>query len=605
MCGIYAYLGHRNGVKIALDGLHRLEYRGYDSAGLAAIPNGEIVAFREVGKIAELEKAVGDFSANLVIAHTRWATHGKVTRENSHPQFDEKKNCAVILNGIIENYQTLREALRKEGVKFASDTDTEVIPNLVARAYEGDFLRACQQALLLLKGSFAVAIIHKNHPRELVVAANGSPLVIGIGAGETFVSSDPNALIHHTREVIYLADGEIGYIKPEGVELFDATMSQISKKTEKLLHEAEEMSKGQFEHYTLKEIFEQPRTISNAMMSRFFEEWGTVAFDDINLAISDYIAIKRILIVACGTSLHAGYVASYMLEDLARIPTQVEISSEFRYKNPIVPEGTFVIAISQSGETADTLAALRELKAKGAYVLAICNVPGSTIAREASGCLFLRAGAEIGVCSTKAFTSQLVVLTLFTLLLARMRHMSKPEGRKFLQMMEKLPGQAQLVLDQASHIEKIAKKYAQYNDFFFVGRRYMFPTSLEGALKLKEIAYVNANGYAAGEMKHGPIALINENCPTVALACDKVMFEKTLSNLMEIKARHGKVIVVATKKDGLDEIADDYILIPETYDELTPILASIACQLFAYYMARERGAEIDKPRNLAKAVTVE
>lgn len=606
MCGIYGYFGHRNGVKIALDGLKRLEYRGYDSAGLAGVKDGKIECFKEVGKIPVLEALVCDFSAPLVIAHTRWATHGKLTRENAHPHLDDAKSVAVVHNGIIENHQALRERLKKEGAKFVSDTDTEVIPQLIARLYDGDFLRAVQQALLLVQGSFAIAAIHRNHPDQLIVAANGSPLVIGLGVNETFISSDPNALIHHTREVIYLSDGEIALITSNGVEIYDEAMTQISKKTEQLLHDVEEMSKGAFEHYTLKEIFEQPQTIRNAMLSRFFDEYGTVSFEELKLTVAELVDVTRILIIACGTSWHAGCVAAYMLEDRARIPTQVEISSEFRYKNPIVPENTLVIAISQSGETADTIAAMRELKAKGAYILGLCNVQGSTLAREANSCLFLRAGPEVGVCSTKAFTSQLVVLSLFALHLARLRSMSKIEGQQFLHAMQKLPDQVQRVLERAPLIEEIAKKYCQYDDFFFLGRRYMYPTSLEGALKLKEIAYVNANGYPAGEMKHGPIALINENCPTVALCADKVTYDKLLSNLMEVKSRHGKVIAIAQEgATGLQDIANEIIFIPDTYDEFAPILATIACQLFAYYMAKLRGAEIDKPRNLAKSVTVE
>jgi len=606
MCGIYGYLGFRNGVKIALDGLKRLEYRGYDSAGLAGVRDHALVVYKEVGKLSVLEASSKDFTSSCVIAHTRWATHGKVTRENAHPQVDEKKSVAVVLNGIIENHHTLRESLRREGVHFVSETDTEVIPHLIARAYEGDFLRAVQQALLLLQGAFAIAVLHKDHPDQMIVAANGSPLVIGIGAKETFISSDPNTLIHHTREVIYLADGEIALVKPEGVDIFDAGMTQISKKTEQLLHDVEEVTKGNFEHFTLKEIFEQPQTVKNAMLSRFFEEYGTVALEGLNISAHDLLAVRRVLIIACGTSWHAGFVAEYMLEDLARIPTQCEISSEFRYKNPIVPEDTFVIAISQSGETADTIAAVRELKAKGAKVLAICNIHNSTLAREADGCLFLRAGPEIGVCSTKAFTSQLVILSLFTLLMARMRHMSKAEGQHFLHALQGLPDQIQKILDMAPEIQEIAKKYSQYDNFFFLGRRYMYPTALEAALKLKEIAYVNANGYPAGEMKHGPIALINESCPTVALCSDKITYEKLLSNLMEVKSRHGKLIAIASEGSvGLEHVVDDLILIPDTCDELSPILVSIACQLFAYFFAKERGAEIDKPRNLAKSVTVE
>lgn len=606
MCGIYAYLGHRNGIKIALDGLKRIEYRGYDSAGIGAVVDGKIVYFKDVGKISGLEHEIGDLSSTTVIAHTRWATHGKVTKENAHPHLDDAGSVAVVLNGIIENFQPLKAKLIAEGATFRSETDTEVLPHLIAKLYEGDLLKAVQQALVLIHGSFAIGVIHKDHPHEVVVAANGCPLVIGVGSGETFVASDSNALIHHTREVFYLTDGELAKITPDGVELFDATMAQISKKTEQLLHSVEEVSKGEYAHYTLKEIFEQPQTVRNAMLSRFFEEYGTVALDGLNLDVNDLLSIKRVLIIACGTSWHAGYVASYMLEDLARVPTQVEVSSEFRYKNPIVPEGTFVIAISQSGETADTIAAVREIKAKGAKVLAICNVQGSTLAREADGCLFLRAGAEIGVCSTKAFTSQLVVLSLFTLLMARMRHMSKIEGQQYLHALQQLPLQIQSVLEAAPVIEKIAKKYSKYNDFFFLGRRYMFPTALEGALKLKEIAYVNANGYPAGEMKHGPIALISETCPTVALCADKVTYDKLISNLMEAKARHGKIIAIVHEgAEGIETVADDVIYVPDTCDEFAPIITTVATQLFAYYMAKDRGADIDKPRNLAKSVTVE
>lgn len=606
MCGIYAYLGHRNGVKIALDGLKRIEYRGYDSAGFGAIVDGKVEVHKGVGKITALEQEIGELSSHTVIAHTRWATHGKVTKENAHPHLDNSGNVAVVLNGIIENYQPLKEKLIKEGAIFKSETDAEVLPHLIAQLYEGDLLKAVQQALVLVHGSYAIGCIHKNHPDELIVAANGCPLVIGVGANETFAASDSNALMHHTREVIFLSDGELAKITPCGVELYDAAMGQISKKTEQLLHSVEEVSKGSYEHFTLKEIFEQPQTIRNAMLSRFFEEYGTVALDGLNLDVNELLSMQRVLIIACGTSWHAGYVASYMLEDLARIPTQVEVSSEFRYKNPIVPDGTIVIAISQSGETADTIAAVREIKAKGAKVLAICNVQGSTLAREADGCLFLRAGPEVGVCSTKAFTSQLIVLSLFTLLMARMRHMSKTEGQGYLHALKNLPSQIQSVLDVAPEIEKIAKKYSKYNDFFFLGRRYMFPTALEGALKLKEIAYVNANGYPAGEMKHGPIALINETCPTIALCADKMTFDKLISNLMEVKARHGKIVAIIQEgAKAIQEVADDIIYVPDTCDEFAPILTTIATQLFAYYMAKDRGADIDKPRNLAKSVTVE
>jgi len=605
MCGIFGYVGGKQGVKIALEGLKKLEYRGYDSAGLAAVVNKELVTCKSVGKVAALEQKIEPFDAPLVMAHTRWATHGGVTEENAHPQWDEKRTLAVLLNGIIENFQSLKELLQQEGVYFVSETDTEVIPHLIARAYEGDFLKAVQEAVTLLKGSYAISCIHKDHPDEIVVAANGSPLILGVGIEETFVSSDPNALLCHTRQVIYLSHGETASVKAKRVEVFDATKTEVSKKIEALSHDAEAITKGAFEHYTLKEIFEQPQSIKNAMLLRFFEDFGTVSFENFTLPAHKLLEIKRVLIVACGTSYHAALLGGYMLEDRARLPTQVEISSEFRYKNPVISDDTFVIVISQSGETADTIAAMRELKAKGAYVLGLCNVQGSTIAREVDSCLFLRAGPEIGVCSTKAFTSQLTVLSLFALFMARMRHMSKIEGQQFLHAMLALPLQIEEILKQADKIEEMAERYSRYDHFFFVGRRYMFPTALEGALKLKEISYINANGYAAGELKHGPIALIEPDCPTVALLSDKVTFEKTLSNLMEIKARHGKIIAVTDKVEPLKGVADEIFELPSTYDELAPILSSVFCQLFSYYVAKKRGAEIDKPRNLAKSVTVE
>ena len=606
MCGIFAYVGTRNGIRLALDCLKKMEYRGYDSAGLAYIADGNLITHKAVGKLGNLEKMIDDQTAQCVIAHTRWATHGKVTTENAHPILDATQSVAVIHNGVIENFQQLRHELEREGITFRTETDTEVIANLIAILYKGDLLQAVQEMVPLIKGAWAIAVIHKNHPDECIVAKNSSPLVIGIGVGETFAASEPNALIHHTREVIYLSEGELARIKANSVELFDEARLPITKQTEQLKHSAEEMSKGDFAHYTLKEIYDQPQAVRNAMLSRFFEDYGTVAMDEISISAAALLAVKRVVIVACGTSLHAGLVAGYMLEEIARIPTSVEISSEFRYRNPIVEDGTLVLAISQSGETADTLAAVRELKAKGATIIAICNVQGSTLTRDADSTLFLRAGTEVGVCSTKAFTSQLTVLTLFTIMMARLRHMSKAEGQEFLSALKEIPEQIQQVLAIAPHIEKLADKYASANDFYFIGRRYMYPTCLEGALKLKEIAYINACGYAAGEMKHGPIALLNEKCPTFALCADTLTYDKVVSNVMESKARHSPVICLTFAGDTrLTKIADDIIEIPMTRDELAPITAAVACQLFAYYCAKKRGADIDQPRNLAKSVTVE
>lgn len=609
MCGIFGYVGTQNAVNIVLNGLKKLEYRGYDSAGIAGIKNGEIQYCKEVGKIAVLEQKAleAGLQFDIGIAHSRWATHGKPTLVNAHPHFDTAHSLAIVHNGIIENYETLRRSLKSQGVKFVSETDTEVIAHLIASLYKGNILSAVQEAISLLKGSYAIALIHRDFPHQILATANHSPLVIGIGNNEAFISSDSHAFAPHTREVIYLTDGEIAVISPDKVELYDAAMERITKTPTRLGAIEEDLSKGNFEHFTLKEIHQQPQAIRNALLSRFLEDYGTAIFEEVNFNVNELQGVERIMILACGTSLHAGYIAAYMLEEKARLPVQVEISSEFRYKNPVIPHGTFVIAISQSGETADTIAAVKEAKEKGAKILAICNVQESTIVRESDASIFLRAGREVGVCSTKAFTSQVVVLALFTLLMARMRHMSKREGQDFLHALQKLPDQVQEVLNHAAHIESIAKKYASYENFFFLGRHFMYPASLEGALKLKEISYINANGYPAGEMKHGPIALINSKSPVVALCCNKLTFQKMLSNLMEVKARGAPVIAIAEEgeEDKLDGIADDIILIPSTIDELAAIPTTAATQLLAYYIAKERGADIDQPRNLAKSVTVE
>lgn len=608
MCGIFGYVGSQNVVENILQGLKKLEYRGYDSSGIAGFKNGKLLYCKEVGKLAVLEKQVRDskLELDIGIGHTRWATHGVPNKTNAHPQFDTNFTLAVVHNGIIENHEALRESLQKNGVVFTSDTDTEVIANLIASLYRGDILKSAQEAVDLLQGAFAIALIHRDYPNQIIAIANHSPLLIGIGSDAIFVASDSNSFAAHAHEVIYLSNSEIAVITNDKVEVFDAKMEHIKKEREQLQNALEDISKGGFEHYTLKEIFQQPQTIRNALSSRFLEEYGNVIFEEIQFNLEEFLAVERILILACGTSLHAGHIGAYMLEDKARIPVQVEISSEFRYKNPIISPGTLVIAISQSGETADTIAAVREVKAKGAKVLAICNVQRSTLTRDSDATIFLRAGPEIGVCSTKAFTSQVVVLALLTILMARMRHMTKQEGQAFLNALHQLPDQVQQVLDQSSQFEVLAKKYARYDNFFFIGRRYMFPTSLEGALKLKEISYINANGYAAGEMKHGPIALLNENCPVVALCANKLTFGKLHSNLTEVKARSAPLLAITEEGlNNLENVADDIITVPSTIDELATIPITVATQLLAYYIARERGADIDQPRNLAKSVTVE
>lgn len=609
MCGIFAYIGSKDSLKVVLDGLKKIEYRGYDSAGVAGVMDGKILACKEVGKISALEKEIKDVNFRIdgaAISQTRWATHGSPSKVNAHPHFDNQHSLALVHNGIIENHETLKQNLIKQGVKFVSDTDTEVVAHLIGSFYQGNLLEAVQKAVSMLKGAFAIALLHQDYPDQIIAFAQECPLVIGLGEKESFISSDSNAFAKHTQDVIYLTNSEIAVIKKEDVQIYDLQKGLIQKKVEHLQNTGIDADKGHFEHYTLKEINEQPQTIHNAFNGRCLDEYGTANFDELKFDVSELLAVERILILACGTSWHAGYVASYMLEDKARIPVEVEISSEFRYKNPIILPHTLVIAISQSGETADTIAAVREIKAKGGKVVALCNVAGSTLAREADATIFLNCGPEIGVCSTKAFTSQIVILALLTLMMARMRHMSKAEGQEFLKALRNLPEQVQLVLDNAYFIQNIARKYANYENFFFLGRRYMYPTALEGALKLKEISYINANGYPAGEMKHGPIALINEKCPTVALCTNRATYDKLLSNLMEVKARKGPIIAIVEEgEESVKGIADDIIQVPPTVDELASIPATVATQLLAYYIAKERGADIDQPRNLAKSVTVE
>jgi glucosamine--fructose-6-phosphate aminotransferase (isomerizing) len=433
MCGIFGYVGNKNGLSVVLNGLKKLEYRGYDSAGVAGIKDNEIISFKTVGKLNVLEEEVKGTGVllNTAIGHTRWATHGTPTVANAHPQFDEKKSLALVHNGIIENHDALRKSLEKKGVTFISDTDTETMAHLISSFYEGDIFKALQKAISHIEGAYAIALIHKDYPNQIIAIANHSPLVIGIGANETFISSDSQAFVPFTKEAMYLSDNEVAIVHPNKIEVFSSSWEEIKKNSTKLKFDAQEVSKGNYEHYTLKEIFQQPQTLRNAMSGRFLEEYGTAIFEEARLDKEELQAVERVLIIGCGTSLHAGLIGAYMMEEKARLPVRVEIASEFRYKNPVIPHGTFVIAISQSGETADTLACIREVQAKGAKVLSICNVESSTIARESSSCIFLHAGPEIGVCSTKAFTSQVVVLTLLSLLLARMRHMSKTEDSKF------------------------------------------------------------------------------------------------------------------------------------------------------------------------------
>lgn len=610
MCGIFGYIGPRNPSQVCLKGLKRLEYRGYDSSGIAGVENGNLFVCKEAGKISALEQALERviFSSPLAIAHTRWATHGKPSKENAHPLFDQKNNIAVVHNGIIENHNELREMLKKKGYTFKSATDTEVIAQLISYFYKGDLLKALQSALSLMRGFWGIAVIHKDHPDQILAAAKENPIAIGYSSNraEAYVSSDANAFDSQDLDVLFLQNDEVAVIRKDKVDVFDQSSLPIDKQTEKLGLENYEVSKGGFEHFMLKEICEQSVTITQAMHNRYIEDFGTAEFENLTFSSQELLSVQRILILACGTSYHAGLVATSLLEDIARVPSTAEIASEFRYKNPIIAPGTLVIAISQSGETLDTMAAVREVKSKGAKVLGICNVRNSTLTREADCTLFLRAGPEISVCSTKAFTSQLTVLSLFTLLMARLRNMSKDDGQSFLLDLQKLPSIVDQILSQKETIQKLAKKYSQFEDFFFLGRHYMYTTSLEAALKLKEISYLNASGCPAGEMKHGPIALIGPTFPVIGLCGNSRTYEKMLSNLMEVKARNAPLLALAPIGSlEIDKIADDILFLPPICDELAIIPYSVACQLFAYYVAKERGTDIDQPRNLAKSVTVE
>ncbi|HSX12054.1 MAG TPA: glutamine--fructose-6-phosphate transaminase (isomerizing) [Rhabdochlamydiaceae bacterium] len=609
MCGIFGYIGDGDSVKICLDGLKLLEYRGYDSAGIAGILNGEMHCYKEIGTISNLEKILEKRMSpmNLAIAHTRWATHGKPSQINAHPHFDHSGAIAIVHNGILENHHALREMLKKQGVHFQTETDSEVIAQLIAHFYEGDFLAAVQHALSLMQGFWGIAAIHKNHPDQIIATAKENPIAIGLSSRfkESFVASDFHAFHRNDLDIYFLKDDEIAVIGKGAIEIFDGDL-KVNKTPERVELQKQAISKEGYNHFMIKEIFEQAQTIRSSFHGRFIQDFGTAEFESLSLTTKELLAVNRILILGCGTSWHAGCVAALQLEHMARIPTHAEISSEFRYKNPIISEDTLVIAISQSGETLDTLAAVREVKNKGAKVLGICNVANSTLMRESDSSILLRAGPEISVCSTKAFTSQLTVLTLFTLLMARLRHMSKEEGKYLLSEILRLPELVENILLRHEEIAILAKKYAGYEEFFFLGRHYMYITSLEGALKLKEISYLNASGYPAGEMKHGPIALVDKGLATIGMCGNKRTYEKILSNLMEIKARGGPILAFAPQgAKEIDQIADDLFYIPEISDDLASIPYSVAAQLLAYYIALERGTEIDKPRNLAKSVTVE
>jgi len=608
MCGIIGYLGERPALPILLEGLKRLEYRGYDSAGLALQTESGIEVVKEKGKISALQKALGGnhSGATFGIAHTRWATHGPPNRRNAHPHQDGAGEVALVHNGIIENFNSLKRFLEEQGVRFQTETDTEVLAHLISFHYQGNLEEAVQRALAQVEGTYGLAVIHSKHPGEMVGARNGSPMVVGIGKKEHFLASDVAAILEHTRQVIYLDDREMVHFI--GGEFHTKTIQNedVDKEIQEVTWNLDSIEKGGFPCFMLKEIFEQPTTIANAFRGRLIEAEGLAKLGGLSDNLEDLQQTKRMVFLACGTSWHAGLIGEYMIEELARIPVEVEYASEFRYRNPVLSPGTVAWAISQSGETIDTLEALREGRRKGARGLGIVNVVGSTIARESEGGIYIHAGPEIGVASTKAFTSQVTVLAILTMLLGRMRGMSARLGRKMVQELMAIPDKVQKILEMDDQIHAIAEVYAGVDNFLYLGRGINYPVALEGALKLKEISYVHAEGYPAAEMKHGPIALIDENMPVVFVSPLGGTNRKILGNMEEVKARGGKIIAVVNENDvNASMLADHTIRIPETVDFLSPLLTVIPLQLLAYHIAVLRGCDVDQPRNLAKSVTVE
>ena len=610
MCGIVGYIGDREARPILMDGLKRLEYRGYDSAGIAVLHKGRISITKQVGKIAALEEDLNGthLPGSIGIAHTRWATHGEPNQTNAHPHTDGTGNIVLVHNGIIENYNALRKILSEKGHIFRTETDTETIAHLIEEFYHNgtSFEEAFRMALSEVDGTYGIALITKYEPDKIFCARKGSPLVVGIGEGENFIGSDASAIIAHTRNVFYLEDGEIAVISKDGFVTKTIENELVQKKIEKISFDLERIEKAGYPHFMLKEIYEQPNTVADAMRGRLIQEEGVAKLGGLTPILHNVLRSRKIFITACGTSYHAGLVGEYMLEQYCRIPVEVEYASEFRYRDPIIEDDNLVIVITQSGETADTLAALREAKRKGATVMGLVNVVGSTIARETHGGTYIHAGPEIGVASTKAFTSQVTALTLLTLMIARTKAMSAEDGRKIVKEMKALPEKVEQALKTADLVQSIAEEFRDKRNFLYLGRGYNYPVALEGALKLKEISYIHAEGYPAAEMKHGPIALIDDDMPVVVIATQDSTYEKIVSNIEEVKARRGRVIAVVSEGDDkLDRLVDYTIPIPSTLDLLQPIISIIPLQLLAYNIAVMRGCDVDQPRNLAKSVTVE
>lgn len=611
MCGIVGYIGTKPAKSIIIKGLQRLEYRGYDSAGIAQL-NGSLEIRKTKGKVASLERLLESDKneATLAMGHTRWATHGEPNDVNAHPHTGGKRKFGLIHNGIIENYDVLRVELTNKGHVFEGQTDTEVLAHLIEeidQVLEGDFVEAVQQALQQVVGTYGIVIVHEDHPGMLICARKGSPLLIGVGEGEYFVASDASPIVEYTQKVVYLDDDEMAVIRRDGYEVLTIRNAAISKEVHKIALSLEQIEKGGYPHFMLKEIFEQPRAIADCMRGRLVLDEDRIMLGGLTPVMDKLLSARRIIIAACGTSWHSGLVGQYLIESLARIPVEVEYASEFRYSDPIIDHKDVLIVISQSGETADTLAALREAKERGATVIGICNVVGSTIARETDAGVYSHAGPEIGVASTKAFTAQVTVLTMIAIHLASHRKTISEEGiAELIRELHDIPGKVAEILKQNEHIKDIAKTFTYAPNFLYLGRSYNFPVALEGALKLKEISYIHAEGYPAAEMKHGPIALIDQHMPVVVLATSDHTNEKMISNIEEVKARKGRLIAVTTEGNtAVANLAEFTITVPETMDCLTPLLTVIPLQLLSYHIAINRKCDVDQPRNLAKSVTVE
>ena len=609
MCGIVGYAGKKNAVEIIFNGLEKLEYRGYDSAGIAIVTDNRLEIRRSVGKLANLKKVLAkdEMRGNLGIGHTRWATHGKPSEENAHPHTDSSSGIVIVHNGIIENYAQLREMLQKEGQTFKSETDTEVIAHLIKKYYKKDLFAAVKRALKDLRGSYALGVICKDDPQKMICARYDAPLIVGVGDGENFIASDIPALLAHTRDMIFLENGDIAEITPDNISITDSEGKTQKREVKRIMWDAVMAEKDGFKHFMLKEIFEQPRTIEDTFRGRIYPEEGRVYTEEVKLEPEFVKNISNVYIVACGTSYHAGLTAKFIFENFAKIPTEVDIASEFRYREPILGKNSLTIFVSQSGETADTLAALRLAKSRGCKTLCICNVVGSSISREADHVMYTHCGPEIGVASTKAFTGQLTAFYILALDWAAKREtLNKEILKRYIQELWEIPLKVGEFLKNSDSVQEIAKKFANKRDFLYLGRHVNFPVSLEGALKLKEISYIHAEGYAAGEMKHGPIALIDESMPIVAVAVSGKVYEKILSNIKEAKARGATVIAVASEKDSAIISESDYqIYVPKTDEFFSPLVSVIPLQLLAYHIAVVLGCDVDQPRNLAKSVTVE